>query len=136
MGRSQGYVTKTHFLKQTHLGSLLEPANPSEADFTATKGMPLCDTKCFGTSLLDSLGVAKDSTHVVRRSIMQTIFSLHRLSVPGSYTFRQKATLATHGSTPDQSAVPVCSGCDHRAKLSGRGFSEPVTASRSHLRQM
>ncbi len=33
-----GYVTKTHFLKQTHLGSLLEPADPSEADFTATKG--------------------------------------------------------------------------------------------------
>ena len=33
-----GYVTKTHFLKQTHLGSLLESADPSEADFTATKG--------------------------------------------------------------------------------------------------
>ena len=41
MGRSQGYVTKTHFLNQTNLGSLLEPANPSEADFTATKGAPV-----------------------------------------------------------------------------------------------
>ena len=32
-------MTKTHFRKQTNLGSLLEPADPSEADFTATKGM-------------------------------------------------------------------------------------------------
>ncbi|KAL3153441.1 hypothetical protein ABBQ38_011776 [Trebouxia sp. C0009 RCD-2024] len=46
MGRSQGYVTKTHFLKQTHLGSLLEPANPSEADFTATKVVVTIGPSC------------------------------------------------------------------------------------------
>lgn len=54
MARGPGYVTKTHFLKQTNLGSLLEPADPSEADFTATKVVvtigPSCqdvDTLCL-----------------------------------------------------------------------------------------
>lgn len=35
-----GHSTKTHYLKNADLGSLLQPADPAESDFTATKGEP------------------------------------------------------------------------------------------------
>ena len=64
-GRGSGYVTKTHFLKQTNLGSLLEPADPSEADFTATKGTFLNESvaKCCLQYLASGLRVPRHQAH-------------------------------------------------------------------------
>lgn len=74
-----GYVTKTHFLKQTHLGSLLEPADPSEADFTATKVVVTIGPSCQDVETLCLLLQA--GATCARCDLTWGTLDFHRLSL-------------------------------------------------------
>lgn len=74
---------KTHFLKNVDLSSILEPADPSEAAFTATKGTSrrctlLLLTVCDGNEHLKSCKMVVES-HAVVREVQMDLPCMPRL---------------------------------------------------------
>lgn len=139
MPRGPGYVTKTHFLKQTNLGSLLEPADPSEADFTATKGTQ-------AQSLGAALGCSICKTTACRLQSPEIACALHRRTIISEHSLPTSVTQSLICQDTDNgnkqlwqrrwftltSAFP-CSRCYHRAQLSRCRYLVPTFERRSNL---